>query len=85
MADMSTQMTLKDWRISKGWNQTECAKELENYAREKYPEKDKSCPQRTFSSWENGMLPRRFWLNVINEFSKGKVSFAALIQESGNA
>lgn len=55
-------MKLKDWRLRKKLSQVNLANDLGKYA-------GKRLPQNTISSWENGKMPRKFWLIAIAEFT----------------
>lgn len=67
-------MNLKDWRKNQGLSQTEAAQAIEKFAAEKFPGKKHALRQRTLSGWENGALPRKFWLKILMEFTKNKVT-----------
>lgn len=68
-------MNFKEWRKNQGLSQTEAAQAIEAYAAEKYPGKSpRKLRQRTLSGWENGALPRVFWLTILREFTKNKVT-----------
>lgn len=67
-------MKLKEWREKNKLSQESLAWDLEEFAREKHGEKTKNLHQTTLGYWERGTLPRKFWLGVIFEFTKGKVA-----------
>ena len=59
-------MKLKNWRKKKKISQVALADGLGRYA-------GKRLPQNTISSWENGKMPRKFWLVAIAEYTKKAV------------
>lgn len=67
-------MKLKIFREKKGLTQIEAAAALEKLAAELHPSEARALPQRTYGYWEQGVLPRKFWLSIIEKFSKGKVT-----------
>ena len=67
-------MKLKDWRKKKKLSQQALAEALEAYAREHYADSAKKLRQTTLGYWERGTLPRKWWLGIISEFTKGQVS-----------
>lgn len=67
-------MNLKDWRIEHKLSQEDLAVALSTYALKKFPKAAKAIKQRTLAYWEKDVLPRKFWLNVIAEYTKNKVT-----------
>ncbi len=59
-------MKLKEWREKKALTQQAIADDLSEMA-------GKTILQRSISAWENGCLPRKFWLHIIEDYTKGKV------------
>jgi hypothetical protein len=67
-------MTIKEWRIKYGYSQLALALALEAFALQHYPKSAKKLPQRTLCYWETGTIPRKFWLQIIDQFTGGKVT-----------
>lgn len=68
-------MILQEWRKKHGYSQVELAQALESHAHEKFPDMaDKRLKQRTLGYWEQGTLPRKGWLKVLEDFTKRKVT-----------
>ena len=65
---------LEEWRKKRKLSQDEMAQALEGFARDKYPAAAKKLGQTTLGCWERGTLPRKFWLSIISEFTKGQVT-----------
>lgn len=59
-------MKLKDWRENKQISQAALANELLHFT-------GRYVSQRTVCSWENGSVPRKFWMRAIKEFTNKKV------------
>lgn len=64
-------MILKDWRKKERLSQVKLAAMLSQHARELG--KSKKLSQRTISTWELGVTPRKFWFSVIASFTKNEV------------
>lgn len=65
-------MILKDWRKKERLSQVKLAAALVNHAQE--IGEPKKLKQRTLGNWELGVMPRKFWLNVIASFTKNEVT-----------
>lgn len=65
-------MQLKEWRKKKRLTQIQLARALEIYVREQKGVR-KALTQSTLGYWERGTLPRKWWLSVISDFTKGHV------------
>lgn len=73
-------MKLKDWRKKRKLSQQALAEQLEAYAKEKHGNAAKSLRQTTLGYWERGTLPRKWWLAIISEFTKGQVDAADFVE-----
>ena len=67
-------MQLKEWRKEKKMSQVELAAALQDYVRSQKGQPEKKLRQSTVGCWEQGTLPRKWWLQVIKDFTKGKVT-----------
>lgn len=67
-------MKLKEWRKKRKLTQEALAEAIQGYARENHPTIAKPLSQRTLGHWESGTVPRKWWLNIIKEFTNGQVS-----------
>lgn len=65
-------MILKDWRKKERLSQVKLAAALVKHAKE--IGEPKKLSQRTVASWELGVMPRKFWLNVIASFTQNEVT-----------
>ena len=74
-------MNLKEWRVAHDYTQVELAAALEKHASAMNSACIKKLPQRTLSSWERGCLPRKFWINVILDFTKNKVNLSSFASD----
>lgn len=66
-------MKLKEWRTKKGYSQALTAEMFNEHARKMFPETLKTIKQRALAYWEDGVVPRKFWLRVIEDFTGHKV------------
>jgi hypothetical protein len=76
-------MKLKEWRKKRKLSQEALAKELEDFARKKHGAAAKGLGQTTIGYWERGTLPRKWWLAVIAEFTKGQVDASDFVESYG--
>ncbi len=60
-------MKLKVWRTKHDVSQAELAKRLAAFA-------GKRLASRTVGHWELGGMPRRFWRDVVREYTGGQVT-----------
>lgn len=71
---------LKKWRKDRRLSQDAMAFALEALAKEKFPTKEVSrLPQRTYAYWETGVTPRKFWLGIIKDYTKGEITSGAWV------
>lgn len=76
----SDRMKLKRWRIKMRYSQATLAVDLEEFSiafAKKMgipPEKKPKAKQTTIAAWEKGVMPRKFWIQCINAFTKGQVT-----------
>lgn len=67
-------MKLKEWRKKRNLSQNDLSLALEAFVKAKCGEAPKRVKQTTLGYWERGTLPRRFWLGIITEYTKGQVT-----------
>jgi hypothetical protein len=66
-------MLLKDFRKHNRLSQVEMCFELSAFIK-KTLGMEKKLAQRTLAYWELGVMPRRFWRDVIEKYSDGQVT-----------
>lgn len=64
---MAKAVKLVEFREERSWSQVQMAEELSRFA-------GKPLSSRTLGYWEQGVMPRRSWLGIIKDFTKGKVN-----------
>jgi len=76
-------MDFKTFRTKLKKSQEEIGADLEDHAAVIFPTDARIIKsQRTIGYWEQGVMPRPYWLKVIEDFSKGKVKAADFLKNA---